>query len=55
MMTKHIKWFCRQSGKSKYTEKDIAVMKATADLKTADRNEANLWCSTQLKLNELKI
>ena len=38
MMTKPMKWFCRQSGKSKYTEKDIAGMKATADLKAADRN-----------------
>ena len=25
MMTKPMKWFCRKSGKSKFTEKDIAV------------------------------
>ena len=28
MMTKPMKWFCRMSGKSKFTEKDIAGMKA---------------------------
>ena len=33
MMTKPMKWFCRKSGKSKFTEKDIAGMKATAALK----------------------
>ena len=38
MMTKPMKWFCRRSGKSKFTEKDIAAMKATAALKSADRN-----------------
>ena len=38
MMTKPMKWFCRKSGKSKYTAKDIAGMKATAALKAADRN-----------------
>ena len=38
MMTKPMKWFCRKSGKSKFTEKDIAGMKATAELKAADRN-----------------
>ena len=32
MMTKSMKWFCRMSGKSKFTEKDIAGMKATAAL-----------------------
>ena len=36
MMTKPMKWFCRMSGKSKFTEKDIAGMKATAALKAAD-------------------
>ena len=30
MMTKPIRWFCRKSGKSKFTEKDIAAMKQTA-------------------------
>ena len=38
MMTKPMKWFCRMSGKSKFTEKDIAGMKATAALNAADRN-----------------
>ena len=38
MMTKPMQWFCRRSGKSKFTEKDIAGMKATAALKAADRN-----------------
>lgn len=38
MMTKPMKWFCRKSGKSKFTEKDIAGMKVTAALKAADRN-----------------
>ena len=38
MMTKPMKWFCRKSGKSKFTEKDIAGMKAAAALRAADRN-----------------
>ena len=38
MMTKPMKWFCRRSGKSKFTEKDIAGMKAAAALRAADRN-----------------
>ena len=38
MMTKPMLWFCRQSGKSKFTQKDIAGMKETAALKAADRN-----------------
>ena len=38
MMTKPVKWFCRMSGKSKFTEKDIVGMKATAALRAADRN-----------------
>ena len=38
MMTKPMKRFCRKSGKSKFSEKDIASMKATARLKAADRN-----------------
>ena len=37
-MTPLMKWFCRKSGKSKFTPKDIARMKATAALKAADRN-----------------
>ena len=38
MMTKPMKWFCQMSGKSKFTEKDIAGMKTTAALRAADRN-----------------
>ena len=38
MMTKPMKWFCKMSGKSKFTAKDIAGMKKTAVLKAADRN-----------------
>ena len=38
MMIKPMKQFCRISGKSKFTEKDIAGMKATAAFKAADRN-----------------
>ena len=38
MMTPLMKWFCRQSGKSKFTPKDIARMKATAARRAADRN-----------------
>ena len=37
-MTPLMKWFCRKSGKSKFTPKDIAGMKATAALRAADRN-----------------
>ena len=38
MMTPLMRWFCRQSGKAKFTPKDIAGMKAIAALKAADRN-----------------
>ena len=38
MMTRPMKWFCRKSGKRKFTPQDIAAMKATAALKAADRN-----------------
>ena len=38
MMTKPMKWFCRMSGKKKFTKMDIAGMKATAALRAADRN-----------------
>lgn len=37
-LTPLMKWFCRQSGKSKFTPGDIAAMKATAARKAADRN-----------------
>ena len=38
MMTKPMQWFCRKSGKKKYTAADIEGMKNTAELKAADRN-----------------
>ncbi len=38
MMTGAMQWFCRMSGKKKYSESDIKGMKATAKLKAADRN-----------------
>ena len=38
MMTPAMKWFCEKSGKKKFTEADIAGMKATAKLRAADRN-----------------
>jgi len=38
MMTKPMKWFCRVSGKKKFTPKDIRAMKETAALRAADRN-----------------
>ncbi len=38
MMTKSTKWFCRMSGKNKFSEKDIASLKATEKLRAADKN-----------------
>ena len=38
MMTGMMAWFCRMSGKKKYSEADIQSMKATAKLKAGDRN-----------------
>jgi len=38
MMTPAMKWFCRQSGKQKFTPKDLRGMEETARLKAADRN-----------------
>ena len=38
MMTAPTRWFCRMSGKSKFSEKDVAGLKATAALQAADRN-----------------
>ena len=38
MMTPPMKWFCRMSGKKKFSEKDIRGMKAAAALNAADRN-----------------
>lgn len=38
MMTGPMRWFCRKSGKKKFTPQDIAAMKQTAKLRAADRN-----------------
>ena len=38
MMTAPMKWFCRMSGKKKFTSSDIQGMKDTAALRAADRN-----------------
>ena len=38
MMTAPTRWFCRMSGKRKFTEADIQSMKQTAALRAADRN-----------------
>lgn len=38
MMIKPMKWFCRQSGKKKFTAGDIKELKETEKLRAADRN-----------------
>lgn len=38
MMTGMMKWFCRKSGKQKFSERDIHGMKKTAAFRAADRN-----------------
>ena len=38
MMTRQMKWFCKKSGKKKFSEKDMADMRSTAMMKAADRN-----------------
>ena len=38
MMTKPMRWFCRKSGKKKFSDKDVEGMKKTAALNAADRN-----------------
>lgn len=38
MMISPMRWFCRMGGKKKFSEEDIAGMKATAALNAADRN-----------------
>ena len=38
MMTKSMKWFCKKTGKKKFTNKDIDNMKKTASLQAAERN-----------------
>ena len=38
MMTAPMRWFCRKSGKNKFSEKDLDAMRRTAALRAADRN-----------------
>ncbi len=38
MMTGPMKWFCRMSGKRKFTEKDYQGLRSTAAFRAADRN-----------------
>ena len=38
MMTSAMKWFCKKSGKKKFSEADIEGMKKTAAFRAADRN-----------------
>lgn len=38
MMTAPMKWFCRMSGKQKFTPKDMDGMRKTAAFRAADRN-----------------
>ena len=38
MMTAPTRWFCRMSGKRKFTDADLQGMKATSALRAADRN-----------------
>jgi hypothetical protein len=38
MMTPLMKWFCRRSGRNKFSAKDVQSMRETAALRAADRN-----------------
>ncbi|MCD7890006.1 MAG: L-2-amino-thiazoline-4-carboxylic acid hydrolase [Oscillospiraceae bacterium] len=38
MMTGPMNWFCRMSGRNKFTDKDLASLRATEKLRAADRN-----------------
>lgn len=38
MMNAPTRWFCRMSGKQKFSEKDVRAMEKTAALRAADRN-----------------
>lgn len=50
MMTGMMMWFCRMSGKKKYSEADIQSMKATAKLKAGDRNHIpGTWIFMSMK------
>ena len=48
MMTAPMQWFCRKSGKSKFTAKDIAAMKVTAD--AAQRGAGNTMIALRTNL-----
>ena len=48
MMTKPMKWFCRKSGKKKFTKSDIEGMKKTAVFRAADRNPYSWNMSIEL-------
>lgn len=39
MMNAPTRWFCRMSGKQKFTEKDIRALEKTAALRAGDRNK----------------
>ena len=39
MMNAPTRWFCRLSGKQKFSKKDVRAMERTAALRAADRNE----------------
>ncbi|MCD7822509.1 MAG: L-2-amino-thiazoline-4-carboxylic acid hydrolase [Oscillospiraceae bacterium] len=38
MMTSPMNWFCRMSGRNKFTDKDISSLRVTEKLRAADRN-----------------
>ena len=38
MMTSPMKWFCRMSGRRKFSRKDVLGMEETAKMKAAERN-----------------
>ncbi len=38
MMTSPMNWFCRMSGRNKFTDKDIASLRAAEKFRAADRN-----------------
>ena len=46
MMTAPMQWFCRKSGKGKFTPKDIAAMKATAALCRLDYTMSEAGAAT---------
>ena len=48
MMTAPMKWFCRQSGKCKFSEKDLEGMRKTEAFRAADRNPYSWNMTLQL-------